>query len=191
VDCRFMGRPGIELRRWNSLRAHLVPVAEDDRESLKISPCTSPMRGPASYHPTPDACESLTCEEPSLSETSEIIPPAVVSVTSATLRLGLPAVPHAAVFPIGGGSVTRALAGTAGLPRVLLNARGDKNPAGLGNRSLSLGSGLSLLRARRPSRCATTHASGYASLMPLVLHALGRLRYARANTSTECVSIVL
>ena len=61
-----MGRPGHDLRRWNSLGAPLVPVAEDDRE-LKISPASSPMRGPG-VGSGPDACASLTCDEGSLSD---------------------------------------------------------------------------------------------------------------------------
>jgi hypothetical protein len=176
-----MGHPGHELRRWNSLGAPLVPVAEDDRE-LKISPAPSPMRGPREVGSGPDACASLTCDEGSLSEASDIAP-RVVPVTSAALRLGLLAVPEPRVPAIGAGSVNR-LPGTSGIARSHRRAidgrRAEKkNPAGLGCRSYSLGSGLSMLRARRPPRNNAAKDSEYHQLMPLVLQTLGRLRCVR------------
>ena len=171
-----MGRPGHDLRRWNSLGAPLVPVAEDDRE-LKISPASSPMRGPG-VGSGPDACASLTCDEGSLSEASDIAP-RVIPVTSAALRLGLLAVPEPRVPAIGAGSVNR-LPGTSGIARSHRRAidgrRAEKKPAGLGCRSYSLGSGLSMLRARRPPKNAAAKDSEYHQLMPLVLQTLGRLR---------------
>ena len=174
-----MGRPGHDLRRWNSLGAPLVPVAEDDRE-LKISPASSPMRGPG-VGSGPDACASLTCDEGSLSEASDIAP-RVIPVTSAALRLGLLAVPEPRVPAIGAGSVNR-LPGTSGIARSHRRAidgrRAEKKPAGLGCRSYSLGSGLSMLRARRPPRNAAAKDSEYHQLMPLVLQTLGRLRCVR------------
>ncbi len=176
-----MGRPGHDLRRWNSLGAPLVPVAEDDRE-LKISPAVSPMRGPR-VGSGPDACASLTCDEGSLSESSDIVAPQVLPVTSAALRLGLLAVPEPRVPAIGAGSVNR-LPGTSGTPsqrRALDGRRAQKKPAGLGCRSYSLGSGLSMLRARRPPRSAAAKDSEYHPLMPLVLQALGRLRCVRCH----------
>ena len=176
-----MGRPGHDLRRWNSLGAPLVPVAEDDRE-LKISPTVSPMRGPR-VGSGPDACASLTCDEGSLSESSDIVAPQVLPVTSAALRLGLLAVPEPRVPAIGAGSVSRLL-GTSGTPsqrRASDGRRAQKKPAGLGCRSYSLGSGLSMLRARRPPRSAATKDSEYHQLMPLVLQALGRLRCVRCR----------
>lgn len=175
-----MGHPGHELRRWNSLGAPLVPVAEDDRE-LKISPAPSPMRGPREVGSGPDACASLTCDEGSLSEASDIAP-RVVPVTSAALRLGLLAVPEPRVPAIGAGSVNR-LPGTSGIARSHRRAidgrRAEKKPAGLGCRSYSLGSGLSMLRARRPPRNNAAKDSEYHQLMPLVLQTLGRLRCVR------------
>lgn len=176
-----MGRPGHDLRRWNSLGAPLVPVAEDDRE-LKISPAVSPMRGPR-VGSGPDACASLTCDEGSLSESSDIVAPQVLPVTSAALRLGLLAVPEPRVPAIGAGSVNR-LPGTSGTPsqrRAFDGRRAQKKPAGLGCRSYSLGSGLSMLRARRPPRSAAAKDSEYHPLMPLVLQALGRLRCVRCH----------
>lgn len=176
-----MGRPGHDLRRWNSLGAPLVPVAEDDRE-LKISPAVSPMRGPR-VGSGPDACASLTCDEGSLSESSDIVAPQVLPVTSAALRLGLLAVPEPRVPAIGAGSVNR-LPGTSGTPsqrRASDGRRAQKKPAGLGCRSYSLGSGLSMLRARRPPRSAAAKDSEYHPLMPLVLQALGRLRCVRCH----------
>ena len=177
-----MGRPGHDLRRWNSLGAPLVPVAEDDRE-LKISPASSPMRGPG-VGSGPDACASLTCDEGSLSESSDIVAPQVLPVTSAALRLGLLAVPEPRVPAIGAGSVNRRLPGTSGTPlqrRAIDGRRAQKKPAGLGCRSYSLGSGLSMLRARRPPRSAAAKDSEYHPLMPLVLQALGRLRCVRCR----------
>ena len=175
-----MGRPGHDLRRWNSLGAPLVPVAEDDRE-LKISPAVSPMRGPR-VGSGPDACASLTCDEGSLSESSDIVAPQVLPVTSAALRLGLLAVPEPRVPAIGAGSVNR-LPGTSGIARSHRRAidgrRAEKKTAGLGCRSYSLGSGLSMLRARRPPRNANAKDSEYHQLMPLVLQTLGRLRCVR------------
>ena len=175
-----MGHPGHELRRWNSLGAPLVPVAEDDRE-LKISPAPSPMRGPREVGSGPDACASLTCDEGSLSEASDIAP-RVIPVTSAALRLGLLAVPEPRVPAIGAGSVNR-LPGTSGIARSHRRAidgrREEKKTAGLGCRSYSLGSGLSMLRARRPPRNANAKDSEYHQLMPLVLQTLGRLRCVR------------
>ena len=176
-----MGRPGHDLRRWNSLGAPLVPVAEDDRE-LKISPAVSPMRGPR-VGSGPDACASLTCDEGSLSESSDIVAPQVLPVTSAALRLGLLAVPEPRVPAIGAGSVNR-LPGTSGIARSHRRAidgrRAEKKkPAGLGCRSYSLGSGLSMLRARRPPRNNAAKDSEYHQLMPLVLQTLGRLRCVR------------
>lgn len=177
-----MGRPGHDLRRWNSLGAPLVPVAEDDRE-LKISPAVSPMRGPR-VGSGPDACASLTCDEGSLSESSDIVAPQVLPVTSAALRLGLLAVPEPRVPAIGAGSVNRRLPETSGTPsqrRAIDGRRAQKKPAGLGCRSYSLGSGLSMLRARRPPRSAAAKDSEYHPLMPLVLQALGRLRCVRCR----------
>jgi hypothetical protein len=54
-------------------------------------------------------------------------------------------------------------------------------------RSYSLGSGLSSLRARRPVPSGSDQ-SPYQSLMPLVLHTLGRLRYVRidAKQTSPC-----
>ena len=177
-----MGHPGHELRRWNSLGAPLVPVAEDDRE-LKISPAPSPMRGPREVGSGPDACASLTCDEGSLSEASDIAP-RVIPVTSAALRLGLLAVHEPRVPAIGAGSVNR-LPGTSGIARSHRRAidgrRAEKKPAGLGCRSYSLGSGLSMLRARRPPRSAAAKDSEYHPLTPLVLQALGRLRCVRCR----------
>ena len=176
-----MGRPGHDLRRWNSLGAPLVPVAEDDRE-LKISPAVSPMRGPR-VGSGPDARASLTCDEGSLSESSDIVAPQVLPVTSAALRLGLLAVPEPRVPAIGAGSVNR-LPGTSGTPsqrRAFDGRRAQKKPAGLGCRSYSLGSGLSMLRARRPPRNTAAKHSEYHPLMPLVLQTLGRLRCVRGR----------
>ena len=175
-----MGRPSHDLRRWNSLCAPLVPVAEDEREQ-KISPAASPMRGPR-VGSGPDACASLTCDEGSLSEASDIIAPRVLPVTSAALRLGVLAVPVPRVPAIGSGSVNR-LPGTSGIARSHRRAidgrRAEKKTAGLGCRSYSLGSGLSMLRARRPPRNANAKDSEYHQLMPLVLQTLGRLRCVR------------
>ena len=177
-----MGRPSHDLRRWNSLCAPLVPVAEDEREQ-KISPAASPMRGPR-VGSGPDACASLTCDEGSLSEASDIIAPRVLPVTSAALRLGVLAVPVPRVPAIGSGSVNR-LPGTSGIARSHRRAidgrRAEKKTAGLGCRSYSLGSGLSMLRARRPPRSAAAKDSEYHPLMPLVLQALGRLRCVRCH----------
>ena len=129
----------------------------------------------------PDACASLTCDEGSLSEASDIAP-RVIPVTSAALRLGLLAVPEPRVPAIGAGSVNR-LPGTSGIARSHRRAidgrRAEKKTAGLGCRSYSLGSGLSMLRARRPPRNANAKDSEYHQLMPLVLQTLGRLRCVR------------
>lgn len=176
-----MGRPSHDLRRWNSLCAPLVPVAEDEREQ-KISPAASPMRGPR-VGSGPDACASLTCDEGSLSEASDIIAPRVLPVTSAALRLGVLAVPVPRVPAIGSGSVNR-LPGTSGTlaqRRAIDGRRAGKKPAGLGCRSYSLGSGLSMLRARRPPRNTAAKHSEYHPLMPLVLQTLGRLRCVRGR----------
>ena len=127
-------------------------------------------------------CEEVTCDEGSLSEASDIAP-RVVPVTSAALRLGLLAVPEPRVPAIGAGSVNR-LPGTSGTPsqrRAFDGRRAQKKPAGLGCRSYSLGSGLSMLRARRPPRSAAAKDSEYHPLMPLVLQALGRLRCVRCH----------
>jgi len=140
------------------------------------------MRGPR-VGSGPDACASLTCDEGSLSESSDIVAPQVLPVTSAALRLGLLAVPEPRVPAIGAGSVNR-LPGTSGTPsqrRALDGRRAQKKPAGLGCRSYSLGSGLSMLRARRPPRSAAAKDSEYHPLMPLVLQALGRLRCVRCH----------
>jgi hypothetical protein len=158
-----------------------VPVAEDDRE-LKISPAPSPMRGPREVGSGPDACASLTCDEGSLSEASDIAP-RVVPVTSAALRLGLPRGPRAPRArdrrgfrkPASRNLRHRAIAP----PSHRRTTRGEKKPAGLGCRSYSLGSGLSMLRARRPPRNNAAKDSEYHQLMPLVLQTLGRLRCVR------------
>ena len=176
-----MGRPSHDLRRWNPLGAPLVPVAEDDRE-LKISPAASPMRGPR-LGSGPDACASLTCDEGSLSEASDIVAPRVLPVTSAARRVDVLAVSGPRVPAIGAGSVNR-LPGTSGTlaPRRAIDGRrAGKKPAGLGCRSYSLGSGLSMLRARRPPRNAAAKDSEYHPLMPLVLQTLGRLRCVRGR----------
>ena len=184
-----MGHPGHELRRWNSLGAPLVPVAEDDRE-LKISPAPSPMRGPREVGSGPDACASLTCDEGSLSEASDIAP-RVIPVTSAALRLGLLAVPEPRVPAIGAGSVNR-LPGTSGIARSHRRAidgrRAEKKTAGLGCRSYSLGSGLSMLRARRPPRNANAKDSEYHQLMPRCYRRSGGCGACASRSQSDVVA---
>jgi hypothetical protein len=171
-----MGRPTSELLRWNSLGAPLVPVVEDDREGKKISdsPAVSPHRSKHEL-PVDTPCDSLTCEEGSLSEAVDD-KVQVEAVTSASLRLGLPVI---ATRPCLHTSGTVKTSGRLGL-----RSANDEKTRGFGTRSMSLGSGLSMLRARRPPSCKTKD-SPYQSLMPLVLQTLGRLRYVDTRTMTR------
>jgi hypothetical protein len=171
-----MGRHVGELRRWNSLGYPLVPVAEDDREA-KISPAVSPRRPPVLM---PDTSDSLTCDEGSFGDVANSDIPGFEAVSSASLRLGIrvPMLTRAAPIATSAGDRKTNVSDGIG---------GSEKSRKLGTRSYSVGSGLSMLRARRPVPSGSDQ-SPYQSLMPLVLHTLGRLRYVRidAKQTSPC-----
>ena len=169
-----MGRPGHDLRRWNSLGAPLVPVAEDDRE-LKISPAVSPMRDPAG------SARRVRVPDVRRGQPERVIGHRRAAGASGDFRGPTPglAVPEPRVPAIGAGSVNRRLPGTSGTPsqrraidrRRAQKTRGPRVPEPLPG---AVGSMLRAAAAQKRRR----ERLGVPPLMPPVLQVLGRLRCA-------------